>query len=68
MEFTINTEERELLLELLEERHREMLRELSRTKHLEFKQALRRKERLLESVIIRLRSLQQAGPPMGRVA
>jgi hypothetical protein len=67
MEITMNNEERELLLELLEERHREMLREISRAKHHEFKQALRRNERILEGVIIRLRSLGTE-PPMGRVA
>jgi hypothetical protein len=67
MEITISADERELLLELLEERHREMLREISRSRHHEFKQALRRNEHMLESVIIRLRSLRPE-EPIGRVA
>jgi len=67
MEVTFSADERELLLELLEERHREMLREISRSKHHEFKQVLRRNERILESVIIRLRSLRPE-ETVGRVA
>jgi len=67
MDIALNSEERELLLELLEERHREMLREISRSRHREFKQVLRRNEFVLENVIIRLRSLQP-GDPMARVA
>jgi hypothetical protein len=67
MELIIAADERELLLELLEERHREMLREISRSRHYEFKQALRKNEHTLESVIIRLRSLRPESP-VGRVA
>ena len=58
MDFSINSEERELLLEVLEERHRELLREISRTDHHAFRESLKRSEYLLETVIIRLRSLR----------
>jgi hypothetical protein len=58
MEFSINSEEREFLLELLEERQREMLREISRSHHRQFRQSLKRNEQILEGVIVRLRSLQ----------
>jgi hypothetical protein len=57
MDFTLNSEERELLLEVLEERQREMLREISRTRHHEFRNSLRKNEHILENVIIQLRSL-----------
>jgi hypothetical protein len=56
MEVTINPEEMELLIELLEERQRELLREIARTSHHEFKRALRQREKLLESVLLRLKA------------
>lgn len=58
MEVTITPEEMELLIEILEERHRDLLREISRTNHHEFKLVLRKKEKLLESVLLRLRAAQ----------
>jgi hypothetical protein len=58
MELTLTNEERELLLEVLEERHRELLREISRTHHHEFRAALRKNERLLENIVNKLRVLQ----------
>jgi hypothetical protein len=58
MEVTITPEEMELLLEILEEHHRELLREIARTSHHEFKLVLRKKEKLLESVLLRLRAAQ----------
>lgn len=55
MELTLSTEEQQLLLDILEQRHRELLKEISHTDHHEFKQALRKNEKLLESVSSRLR-------------
>jgi len=58
MELTLSTQENELLLEILLERHRELQREISHTDHHEFKVVLRKKEKLLESILIRLRAAQ----------
>lgn len=54
MELTLSIEERDLLLNILEERHRELLNEIWHTDNHEFKQYLRRNEQLLESVVSRL--------------
>jgi hypothetical protein len=64
MELTLTTEEWELLLEILGERHSALLREISHTDHREFKLALRRREQLLESVVNRLRVMQPVLEPM----
>ena len=58
MELTLTAEEREFVLEILDQRHRELLREISHTDHHEFKLALRKKEKLLDSVVSRLRVMQ----------
>ena len=55
MELTLNNEEQELLLSILEQRHRELLKEITHTDHREFKQGLRKNERLLDSLLSRLR-------------
>ena len=55
MELILNTEEQELLLSILEQRYRELLKEISHTDHHEFRQTLRKNERLLDSVLSRLR-------------
>ena len=55
MELILNTEEQELLLSILEQRHRELLKEISHTDHHEFKQSLRKNERLIESILSHLR-------------
>ena len=55
MELILNTEEQELLLRILEQRHRELLKEISHTDHHEFKQGLRKNEKLLDSMLCRLR-------------
>ena len=39
MELLLSTEEHQLLLDILEQRHRELLKEISHTDHHEFKQA-----------------------------
>jgi hypothetical protein len=64
MELTLTTEEWELLLEVLSERHRALLREISHTDHREFKLALLKREKLLDSVVNRLRIMQPALEPM----
>jgi len=55
MELTLSTEERELLLIILEQRHRELLKEIAHTDHYDFKQGLRKNEQLLDSMLSRLR-------------
>lgn len=55
MELKLETEEQELLLDILEQRHRDLLTEISHTDYREFKQELRRKEMLLDSMLSRLR-------------
>jgi hypothetical protein len=64
MELTLTVEERELVLEILGQRHRELQREITHTDHREFKLALRNKEKVLESVVSRLRVMQPALEPM----
>lgn len=55
MELTLSAEEQELLLNILEQHHRELLKEIAHTDHHEFKQGLRRNEKLLDSLVSRLR-------------
>jgi len=50
---TLSDEERDLVQEILEERHRILLLEISHTDHLHFKTVLRKKADLLESVLNR---------------
>jgi hypothetical protein len=57
MELILNTEEQELLLAILEQRHRELLKEIAHTDHHEFKRGLRKNERLLDSMLCRLRGV-----------
>ncbi len=64
MELTLTIEEWELLLEVLGERHLALLREISHTDHREFKLVLRRREKLIESVVNRLRVMQPALEPL----
>jgi hypothetical protein len=58
MELTLSSNERELLLEILEEHHRELLREISRAEHHEFKSALQSKAKLLERMLEKLKATQ----------
>jgi len=55
MEFTLTPAEQELLLRILEQHHHGLLKEIWRTDHREFRRALREDEKLLESVLNRLR-------------
>ncbi len=56
MEITITTEEKELLVEILQERRNTFLREISHADNRDFKRLLRRKEQLLESLLNRVRA------------
>jgi hypothetical protein len=57
VELVLNSEEKKLLIDVLEERHREFLREISRSHHHhELKTGLRFNEKLLESVLNKLRA------------
>jgi len=50
---TLTNEERELLFEILEERHRALLHEIWHTDHRDFKVSLQKKEKVLESLLSR---------------
>jgi hypothetical protein len=54
MNLVLNSEEEELVRELLTEKQRTLLAEISRAEHYEFKRSLRQKETLLESLLVRL--------------
>ncbi len=56
MEITLTNEEKEFLVEILQERRDTFLREISRADSRDFKDLLRRKERLLEGLLGRLRA------------
>jgi hypothetical protein len=55
MELTLSTEEQELLIEILEQRHKALLKEIWHTDNHEFKELLRKNEKMLESMVGRLR-------------
>jgi len=55
MELQLSIDEQELLLGILEQRHRELQKEISHTDHHEFKLVLRKNEKLIESILNRLR-------------
>ena len=57
MELTLSDQEREFLLNILEQRHRELLNEIAHTDHREFKQGLLGNEKLLDSLVCRLRGI-----------
>jgi hypothetical protein len=57
MELTLNTEEQRLLLSIIDRRHQEMLNEIAHTDNREFKQELRKDEKLLDSLLSRVRAL-----------
>ncbi len=56
MELTLTNEEKELLLEILQERRDTFLREISRAARRDYRDLLRRKERLLEALLSRVRA------------
>jgi hypothetical protein len=58
MEFTLTTEEHQLILRILEQHHQGLLKEIWHTDHREFRRALREDEKLLESILNRLREVR----------
>lgn len=61
MELILSDEEQEFLSNILEERHRELLEEIAHTDRREFKEGLRRTEKLLESLVVRLKGTAVQG-------
>lgn len=55
MNLTLSAEEQEFLARTLEHCHRELLNEIAHTDHREFKQGLLKDEKLLDSLVCRLR-------------
>lgn len=55
MELTLEPAEYELILRILGQHHRALLNEIWHTDHREFRLALREDEKLLESLLVRLR-------------
>ena len=55
MELTLSAEEQEFLSNILDQRHRELLNEVAHTEHREFKHELLKDEKLLDSLVCRLR-------------
>ncbi len=56
MEVTLTSEEKELLIEILQERRDTFLREISRASNHEFRDLLRQKEQRVETVLTKLRA------------
>lgn len=54
MNLLLNSDEEELVRELLTEKQRVLLAEISRAEHLEFRRSLQEKETLLESLLTKL--------------
>jgi hypothetical protein len=55
MELTLNAEEQEFLLSILDRRHQELVNEIAHTDHREFKKELRKDEGMLDSLLSRVR-------------
>ncbi len=62
MELILTKEEKELLQEILEERHQELRRELFKTDHHQFKQVLKEKERVMEALMEKVGARELAPP------
>ena len=56
MELTLTPEEQEILLDALEQHHQELLEEIAHTDRRDLRQALRRNEKVLDSLVSRLRT------------
>lgn len=57
MDLTLTSKEQGLLLRILEQHHERLLKEIWHTDHRDFRLALREDEKLLESVLSRLREV-----------
>ena len=60
MELSLSEQERTLLEDILETRYRGLQREISHTDHREFKQTLRDNEKVIESILDRVRTTSVA--------
>ena len=60
MELTLSAQEQQLLEAILEARYRVLQKEIAHTDHREFKQTLREHEKLIESLLARLRTATMA--------
>ncbi len=60
MELRLSAQEQQLLEEILEARYRVLQKEIAHTDHREFKQTLRDNEKLIESILSRLRTASMA--------
>jgi hypothetical protein len=60
MELTLSAQEQQLLEAILEARYRVLQKEIAHTDHREFKQTLREHEKLIESILARLRTATMA--------
>ncbi|MGI9101366.1 MAG: hypothetical protein ACR2IF_02875 [Terriglobales bacterium] len=54
MELHLTSDERQLLQEILLDRHRDLLREIAHTDHHHFKQVLKTKEKVLAALVEKL--------------
>jgi len=60
MELTLSAQEQQLLEAILEARYRVLQKEIAHTDHREFKQTLREHDKLIESILARLRTATMA--------
>jgi len=60
MELKLSAQEQQLLEAILEARYRVLQKEIAHTDHREFKQTLREHEKLIESILARLRTATMA--------
>lgn len=58
MELRLNEEERQLLLEILKERHKNLIHEIARTDHREFKHELQTRCGMVEGILKRVEMLE----------
>ena len=56
MELTLSAQEQQLLETVLEARYRVLQKEIAHTDHREFKQTLRDNEKIIESILTRIRT------------
>jgi hypothetical protein len=56
MELQLTSHEKELLLELLQERHKSLIHEISRTDHRDFKHELQQRCSMLEGILGKLQA------------
>ena len=60
MELTLSAQEHQLLETVLEARYRVLQKEIAHTDHREFKQTLRDNEKIIESILTRIRTAAMA--------